>query len=48
MKTVAEESTTKGLELVAASTPLLIEKLNQDLVKLEKALAWILARNATV
>ena len=38
MKTVTEEPTTKGLELVAASTPLLIEKLDQDLVKLEKAL----------
>jgi hypothetical protein len=39
LKTVAEKPTTKGLELVAASTPLLIEKLEQDLAKLEKALA---------
>ncbi|MGD9658429.1 MAG: hypothetical protein AB7U61_12480 [Methylocystis sp.] len=39
LKTVAEKPRTKGLELVAASTPLLIEKLEQDLAKLEKALA---------
>jgi hypothetical protein len=39
MKTVAEKPVTKGLELVAASTPLLIEKLENDLAKLEKALA---------
>jgi len=39
LKTVVEKPTTKGLELVAASTPLLIDKLEQDLAKLEKALA---------
>ncbi|MCQ4189422.1 hypothetical protein [Methylocystis suflitae] len=39
LKTVSEKPTTKGLELVAASTPLLIEKLEDDLAKLEKALA---------
>ncbi|MEK4035846.1 hypothetical protein WOA01_23970 [Methylocystis sp. IM2] len=39
LKTVAEKPATKGLELVAASTPLLIEKLEADLAKLEKALA---------
>lgn len=39
LTTVAEKPTTKGLELVAASTPLLIDKLEQDLAKLEKALA---------
>lgn len=39
LKVVSEKPTTKGLELVAASTPLLIEKLEQDLAKLEKALA---------
>jgi len=33
-----DKPTTKGLELVAASTPLLIDKLEQDLAKLEKAL----------
>ncbi|MCQ4190784.1 hypothetical protein [Methylocystis suflitae] len=38
LRTVAEKPTTKGLELVTASTPLLIEKLEQDLAKLEKAL----------
>jgi hypothetical protein len=38
LKVVSEKPTTKGLELVAASTPLLIEKLEQDLAKLEKAL----------
>ena len=36
---VRDKPTTKGLELVAASTPLLIEKLEDDLAKLEKALA---------
>ncbi|MBG0792223.1 hypothetical protein IYY11_01855 [Methylocystis sp. H62] len=36
---VRDKPTTKGLELVAASTPLLIDKLEQDLTKLEKALA---------
>lgn len=39
LRTVAGEPTTKGLELVTVSTPLLIEKLEQDLAKLEKALA---------
>ena len=39
LRTVAEKPTTKGLELVTASAPLLIEKLEQDLAKLEKALA---------
>lgn len=39
LKTVAEKPTTKGLELVEASTPLLIDKLETDLAKLEKALA---------
>jgi len=39
LKTVDKKPTTKGLELVAASTPLLIDKLEQDLAKLEKALA---------
>jgi hypothetical protein len=39
LKVVSEKPTTKGLELVAASTPLLIEKLEDDLAKLEKALA---------
>lgn len=39
LRTVVGEPTTKGLELVTASTPLLIEKLEQDLAKLEKALA---------
>lgn len=39
LKTVAEKPTTEGLELVAASTPLLTEKLETDLAKLEKALA---------
>lgn len=38
LRTVVGEPTTKGLELVTASTPLLIEKLEQDLAKLEKAL----------
>ncbi|WP_363351702.1 hypothetical protein [Methylocystis echinoides] len=38
LKTVAEKPKTKGVELVAASTPLLIEKLEADLSKLEKAL----------
>lgn len=39
LKTVAEKPATNGLELVAASTPLLIDKLEGDLAKLEKALA---------
>lgn len=39
LRTVVREPTTRGLELVTASTPLLIEKLEQDLAKLEKALA---------
>ncbi len=39
LKVVSEKPTTKGLELVAASTPLLIEKLEDDLAKLGKALA---------
>ncbi|MGB5087292.1 MAG: hypothetical protein WBO09_22470 [Methylocystis silviterrae] len=39
LKTVAEKPTTEGLEVVAASTPLLIDKLETDLAKLEKALA---------
>ncbi|MBG0791949.1 hypothetical protein IYY11_00270 [Methylocystis sp. H62] len=39
LKVVSKKPTTKGLELVAASTPLLIEKLEDDLAKLEKALA---------
>jgi len=38
LKAVAGHPTTKGLLDVAASTPLLIEKLEQDLKKLEKAL----------
>lgn len=39
LRTVVREPTTRGLELVTASTPLLIEKLERDLAKLEKALA---------
>jgi len=38
LKVVSEHPTTKGLQDVAESTPLLIEKLEQDLKKLEKAL----------
>lgn len=39
LRTVSGEPATKGLELVTTSAPLLIEKLEQDLAKLEKALA---------
>lgn len=38
LKVVSEKPVTKGLEEVADSAPLLIEKLEQDLAKLEKAL----------
>ena len=37
LKVVSGHSTIKGLSNVAESTPLLIEKLEQDLKKLEKA-----------
>lgn len=39
LKTVAEKPATKGLQEVADSTPLIIKKLEDDLAKLEKALA---------
>ncbi len=38
LKLVGEHPTTKGLQEVADSTPKLIETLEQDLKKLEKAL----------
>ena len=37
LKVASGHPTTKGLSNVAESTPLLIEKLEQDLKKLEKA-----------
>jgi chemotaxis regulatin CheY-phosphate phosphatase CheZ len=41
LKVVAEKPITKGLTAVAESTPAIIEKLEDDLKKLEKARAKI-------